>query len=183
MFVQVVDKEIYLKLVDQNDAARLFELTDRSRKYLRAWLPWLDDINSVHDTRRYITESRTSFTQHKSMNTAVVYKEKVVGIAGFNDFDWSNRSGSVGYWLDQHYTGKGIMMRSVRALVHYGFTELKLNRIEIRAAVENYRSRSIPERLGFVMEGRIREAEWLYDHFVDHIVYGMLAREWKMPSA
>ncbi|HVJ50737.1 hypothetical protein [Desulfitobacterium sp.] len=36
----------------------------------------------------------------------------------------------------------------------------------------------IPERLGFVKEAMIREAEWLYDHFVDHAVYGVLAREW-----
>ncbi|MBI3110076.1 MAG: GNAT family N-acetyltransferase, partial [Ignavibacteriales bacterium] len=33
-------------------------------------------------------------------------------------------------------------------------------------------------RLGFRPEGKIREAEWLYDHFVDHLVYGMLAPDW-----
>ncbi|NIM51091.1 MAG: GNAT family N-acetyltransferase, partial [Gemmatimonadales bacterium] len=24
----------------------------------------------------------------------------------------------------------------------------------------------------------LRQAEWLYDHFVDHVVYAMLASEW-----
>jgi ribosomal-protein-serine acetyltransferase len=39
-------------------------------------------------------------------------------------------------------------------------------------------SRGIPERLGFVNKGCIRQAEWLYDHYVDHVVYGKLAEEW-----
>lgn len=58
------------------------------------------------------------------------------------------------------------------------FNELKLNRVDIRAAEENIKSRAIPERLGFVCEGQIRQAEWLYDHYVNHIVYGMMAAEW-----
>ena len=53
-----------------------------------------------------------------------------------------------------------------------------LNRIEIRCATQNVRSRAIPERLGFKEEGLIRDAEWLYDHYVDHIVYGMLESDW-----
>ena len=70
------------------------------------------------------------------------------------------------------------MTKACRALIRYAFEQLQLNRVEIRVAVGNYKSRAIPERLGLVKEGMIREAEWLYDHFVDHIVYGVLAKEW-----
>ena len=31
---------------------------------------------------------------------------------------------------------------------------------------------------GFVEAGTMREAEWLYDHFVDNVVYSMLDRDW-----
>ena len=44
------------------------------------------------------------------------------------------------------------------------------------------KSLAIPERLGFTKEGTIRAAEWLYDHYVDHVAYGMLASEWKENS-
>ena len=70
------------------------------------------------------------------------------------------------------------MTKVVRALMDIGFKEFRLNKIEIRAATENVKSRKIPERLGFTEEGTLRQVQWLYDHFVDHVVYGMLKDEW-----
>jgi ribosomal-protein-serine acetyltransferase len=63
--------------------------------------------------------------------------------------------------------------------VDYAFSGLKLNRVEIACATENKKSQAIPKRLGFTEEGIARQAEWLYDHYVDHIVYGLLASDWK----
>ena len=83
----------------------------------------------------------------------------------------------MGYWLDKEAQGTGLMTRSCSALLEHAFAELDLNRVEIRCAVDNARSRAIPERLGFRLEGQLRQAEWLYDRFVDHAVYGLLARE------
>lgn len=71
------------------------------------------------------------------------------------------------------------MTNTVKALLQYAFVVLQLNKVEIRAAEGNAKSRAIPERLGFTAEGTIRAAEWLYDHYVNHVVYGMLASEWQ----
>lgn len=60
----------------------------------------------------------------------------------------------------------------------HAFTALELKQVQIRCALDNHVSRAIPERLGFKREGIIPQAEWLYDHFVDLVVYGMLSEEW-----
>lgn len=90
------------------------------------------------------------------------------------------KTAQIGYWLGEEYQGNGIMTDVTRALTDYIFNELKLNKAEIRVASDNKKSRSIPERLGYANEGCIRQAEWLYDHYVDHVVYGILAEEWRM---
>ena len=54
-----------------------------------------------------------------------------------------------------------------------------LNRVEIRAAPENRRSRAIPERLGFTEEGTLRQAERVGERYLDSAVYAMLAEDWK----
>jgi len=92
--------------------------------------------------------------------------------------DWANRAASVGYWLGEAHQGRGTMTKACSALTSHAFSGMGLHRIEIRCAVENRKSRAIPERLGFRNEGLIRDAEWLYDRFVDHVVYGMLETEW-----
>ena len=182
MQLHINQKEIDLTLLNTLDADELFILTDQSRNYLRQWLPWLDQIKSVEDTRRFIDFSLKSYADNKSINVAIRYNEKMVGIAGFNELDWKSDIAKIGYWLADVHQGKGIMTAVAKALIDYAFYELKLNKVEIRVAEQNHKSRQIPKRLGFVEEGRIRQAEKLYDLYVDHIVYGILADEWKKPT-
>lgn len=179
MFFREIDNDLSLKLMELDDAEQLFNLTDASRSYLREWLPWVDGTTTVDDSRGFIEHTIQGFEEKRSMSLAVRYNGKMVGTAGFNNLDWSNKVAYIGYWLGEDYQGNGIMTRVARALTDYAFTELDFNRVDIRAAFENTKSRSIPERLGFVEEGQIRQAEWLYDHYVDHVVYGMLANEWE----
>jgi ribosomal-protein-serine acetyltransferase len=113
------------------------------------------------------------------LNAVILFNGEIVGTAGFNSINWSNKTAQIGYWLGKDYQGNGIMTKVARGLTAYAFTHLKLNKVEIRVAEGNKKSRSIPERLGFINEGRIRQAEWLYDHYVDHIVYGVLMDEWR----
>ena len=84
----------------------------------------------------------------------------------------------MGYWLASEFRGRGVMTKACQAVVEAAFTHYQLHRIEIRCATGNKRSCAIPRRLGFDYEGTLREAEWLYDHFVDLEVYSMLEQNW-----
>ena len=66
------------------------------------------------------------------------------------------------------------MTKSVKEVIEIGKSYYSLRRFDIWCAVENYRSRAIPERLGFKNEGIIRQAEKVYDNYLDHVVYGLL---------
>lgn len=173
-----IDNTLSLRTVTLADAETIFALTNASRSTLREWLPWLDMTTDIQDTRNYIQSCIASFEAKKSLSTVIIYNGEIIGIAGFNNINHANKTAYIGYWLSKDAQGHGIMTRVVEALCRYAFEELQFNKVEIRAAVGNTKSRAIPERLGFEKEGTIRSAEWLYDHFVDHVVYGMLANEW-----
>jgi ribosomal-protein-serine acetyltransferase len=178
MLLLKIDDELSIRLIELKDAKRVFELTDQSRSNLREWLPWLDVTTTVEDTKWFIQDCMKNLDENKSMNTVIMFKGEIVGVAGFNRINWSNKTAYIGYWIGEDYQGNGIMTKVAKELTHYAFHHLNLHKVEIRAAVENRKSRRIPEKLGFVNEGKIRQAEWLYDHYVDHIVYGLLAKEW-----
>ncbi|MEN1966571.1 GNAT family protein [Lentibacillus sp. N15] len=182
MFYQEVDEEVTLKLLVFTDAQALFHLTDQSRDNLREWLSWVDQTETVDDSRAFIEHTLQQYDDNKGLTAAIMYQGQLAGTISFNSFDWSCRIGYIGYWLGEEFQGQGIMTRAVRAFIDYGFTDLALHRIDIRAAYENSKSRAIPERLGFVEEGLLRQTEWLYDHYVDHVVYGMLENEWQTPQ-
>ena len=179
MFSLTVDDDINLCLLEERQAEALFALVEENRIYLREWLPWLDDTASPDSVNSFIKASLEQFANHKGFQTGIVYRNQLAGVIGYHEINWADRATSIGYWLAAGYQGQGIMTRACRFLVNYAFTELSLNRVEIRCAVKNRKSRAIPERLGFKTEGTLRQAEWLYDHFVELVVYGMLADEWR----
>jgi ribosomal-protein-serine acetyltransferase len=178
LFFHKIDGELSLKIIELKDAERVFQLTEESRQYLKKWLPWLDSTTSVDDTKGFIQAVIKQYAENTGITMVIYFQGEIVGVASYNSIDWTNKIAYIGYWLGEAYQGKGIMTRVSKALTDYALRELNLNKVEIRAAVGNDKSRGVPKRLGFQEEGVIRQAEWLYDHYVDHVVYGMLANEW-----
>ena len=179
MFKFKIDNQIYLKLFNKNEADELFKLIDSNREHLKKWLPWVENVKEPSDSEDFINKSREQFAENNGFQAGIWFKNKLVGVIGYHNIDWDNKRTSIGYWLSKKYVGEGIITRCCKALVDNAFENYELNKVEISCAEGNVRSRSISERLGFVQEGTVREAEWLYDHFVTHIQYGMLAEEWK----
>ena len=173
-----VDDRIVLTSVEIEDAEQLFALTDGSREYLREWLPWVDRTLTVGDTKSFISSTVKQQANKDGFTCCIWYEGKLAGVIGLVHVKWANRTTQVGYWLGQNFQGNGIVTKCCRTLVDYLFYEMDLNRVEIRVAVGNERSRAIPKRLGFILEGTIRDGEWLGDHYVDNVIFGMLRKDW-----
>lgn len=176
----VMDKQLVLKQIEMGHAEELFELTDRNREHLRAWLPWIDSTVTLADSKHFIAASQFHLDQQMGMEMGIFYKGKLCGMIGLHGGHWTNCSINIGYWLAEEAQGKGLITRACSEMIDYVFSKRQLNRIEIRAAVGNVKSRAVIERLGFTEEGTARQAEWLNDKFVDLVVYSMLAREWQV---
>lgn len=179
MFTYKIDDELELRLITQADAQEIHAFIEANRSYLREWLGWLDYSTELLDIQKNIHRNLMGFVTDVMLDTAIIYQGKIVGKVGFNDIDKSLKKASIGYMLDENMNGKGIMTRAVRAITAIGFERYQLNKIEIHAAVGNVKSRAIPEKLGYTEEGTIRNAEWLYDKYVDDVIYGMLREEWQ----
>ncbi|MGD6855375.1 GNAT family N-acetyltransferase [Bacillus infantis] len=178
MFTLEVDHEIRLQLFQLHHADELFALVDGSRNHLREWLPWVDSMTSPMQYHSIIPLWLKQFAENNGFNTGIRYKGTLAGAAGIHQIDWASRQISIGYYLAEGFQGKGIMTRTVQAMINYAFNDLCLNRIEIRCGIRNHKSRAVPERLGFTQEGIIRQGEFLNGNYHDLVVYGLLAEEW-----
>ena len=179
MFSQRLSNDHSLRQIALGDAEELFAVCDANREYLRHWLPWLDRTRLVSDTRGFIEGALRQTESNQGFQAIILVGDRIAGLVGFHRIDWMNRSTSLGYWLAEEHQGRGLMTASCRALINHAFAALNLHRVAIACAPANARSRAIPQRLGFIHEGRLRDAEWLYDHYVDHEIYSQLQQEWQ----
>lgn len=173
-----IDDSILLRQIDEDDAEELTALIDRNRAYLKEWLPWLDNSNGIHDTARFIGRSLEQAADENGLTFGIVCDGKLAGVIGQHYLDSLNRRTELGYWLDIDHQGRGVATRAAARLTDYAFTDQDCNRVILHCAAGNIKSRAIAERLGFVQEGILREAEWLYDHYVDLVAYSMLKSHW-----
>lgn len=179
MFTYKVNADIELRLLELRHGKELYNVINSCRPYLREFLPWVDSNKTVEQIESFVKTTLEQYASGHGFHAGIWYQGQFAGIIAYHRINWANKNTSIGYWLGEGFQGRGIMSNCCAALVDYGFNTLGLHRIEIRCATANSKSQAIPKRLGFTKEGTIREAEWLYDHYVDHDVYGLLAKEWK----
>ena len=169
-----VDSGLRLEQLQVDDAEELFALTEANRAHLRPWFPWLDQTRGVAATASFIAFALRETEAGTGLHCAIYDQNVIVGVCGYNRIDPVNRAAWIGYWLAAEVGGRGVMSRCVAALASYGFAKRNLQRQVIACAVENTPSAAVAGRCGFRLEGVARDAEWLYDHYVDHRIHARL---------
>lgn len=179
MFSFQIDDDLKLVLPTERDAAELCAVVRENLAELKLWMPWATDDYSINSAREFIRGNLSEFATTGIFGTTVVFDEKIVGIISFHHLDQTNKSAHLGYWLAKTAQGKGLMTKCCRVLVNYLFEEMELNRVQINCNVENAKSRRVAERLGFQLEGILRQIEFCNDRYGDWAVYAMLEKDWK----
>ena len=169
-----LDRHRWLRLLSESDAEQLHAVVEANRDHLARWMPWAAGQTFEH-TLAFIVRTRVQLMNNDGFQTAILEDGRIVGVVGFIAVSWQNRSTTIGYWLAESAQGRGTMTRAVRVLVEHALESWRLHRVEIRAGVGNARSRAIPERLGFDLEGVKRRAERIGDRYIDQAVYAMRA--------
>ena len=180
MFSYKIDETAELRLIELRHAEELNALVISNFEHIREWSAWLTDKERpVERTREWIKQNLTHFANNESFTAGIWHEGALAGQIDFGNVDWTARKFEIGYWLGASFEGRGLVTKSCRVLINYAFDELQFNRVEMYCAVENRKSRRIPEKLGFRKEGITRQSNWLHDHFVDEVIYGLLASEWR----
>ncbi|HEV8145099.1 MAG TPA: GNAT family N-acetyltransferase [Bryobacteraceae bacterium] len=179
MFLARLRPDLDLRLLEERHAAPVFALVDRDREYLREWLPWVDSTLRQEDTLSFIRASLEQFASNSGFAAGVWWNEQFVGVIGTHKIDWLNRKAELGYWLGKDFQGHGIVTDACRAAITHLLVEMDLNRVVIQCATGNAKSCAIPRRLGFSLEGTMREGQLLNGRYEDLLLFAMLRRDWK----
>ena len=174
-----IDENIKIELINENHSQPIFDIVDKNRIHLRQWLPFVDRMQTVEFAENFVKGTMQRNKDGNEFAFVIIENDKVIGRIGVYKIDGQNKIGEIGYWLAENLQGKGIITKSCKALIDFCFSDLQLNRIEIKCGTENFKSKTIPEKLNFTKEGVIREGELLYDKFIDLNLYSLLKTDIK----
>jgi len=125
---------------------------------LKPWMPFAQRIPAVEDTEANLREAHIKFLKRNSFRFLIFHKEtnQFIGQASLQGITWDLPKGELGYWINTESSGNGFMTEAIRELTRFALEPLHFKRIEIRVESTNLKSRSIPEKLGFTLEGILK---------------------------
>lgn len=174
-----IDEHLLLRNYEIEDADRLFEAVDNSRQHLGPWLNWVAKTKKPEDSLEFIQQSKHQLHAQEGVALGVFYDDKIIG--GVSMFEWQHetRNAQIGYWICAEYEGRGIVARSLEAFMAYLFDQIGLYKIEVHYVPANKRSAKVAEKLGFKVEGVLRQRFLRNGVIEDLVITGLLKSEWK----
>lgn len=156
------------------DAPVIFETIQSERNFLKEWLPFVEKTKEIGDTEAFL---KAGFAADEPI-FMMIHDNDFAGLIGFTNYDRDNHKAELGYWLKEKKQKQGIVSLSVPVMLRYGFENMALNRIQIKAAAENLKSRRVAESFRFKLEGMERDGELLSSGlYTDLAVYSLLRRD------
>lgn len=168
-----VDDSISLQLLKPEHAKEIYNLATQNSAHLCEFLPWIDHANSVEFFDNFIADSLAKHEQNVEIPLVILNNDTIIGRIGIYNIDYKHKTGEIGYWISAEFQGRGIIANSSKSILNYAFQTTDLNRIEIKCSVQNVRSNAIPERLGFLHEGILRQAGFVRGAFHDINLYAI----------
>lgn len=175
----LIDDNLLLRSFQQDDAAELFKAVDESRMHLRPWLRWVDATTKQEHIQQFIHRTLHQLHNQEALELGLVHNQHIIGGIGMHDWDHMLKKAQLGYWVRKEYEGQGIVNRALKRFIDFLFEKPGLNKIEIHFMPSNKRSAAVAERLGFKIEGVIRQSYFFNGKLEDLIITGLLKSEWE----
>lgn len=170
-----------IRLIRQEDAEQFLELVMANRPYISNYFQTTS--KTVYDkksAKEYI-KTKINLANDKVHYCFVIEdisEHKLSGSLFLKNFDWTIPKCELGYFIDKNKEGKGITTKATAEIIKFCFDRLKLNKLFLRAAADNFPSRKVAEKNGFIAEGIIRnDFKTENGVLIDVVYYGLLREQ------
>jgi RimJ/RimL family protein N-acetyltransferase len=174
----IVGERVRLRAVSEDDLPRFvdwFNDPDVTRGLTRV------TPLSLEEERRWFEDSakKDVFEQPLAIDALEDGGWVHIGSCSFFHHDPVTQQAELGILIgDKRYWDQGLGTETMRLLVRHGFETLNLQRINLRVVEFNDRAQKVYERVGFVVEGRLRRDLYRRGKYWDTLVMGILRSEW-----
>ena len=167
-----------LRAFTLDDMGALYEVIDLNRVRLARWFPWVDAATDATSQAAWL--ERCAADPLSLDANGIWVADQLAGGCDLRIHPQDDM-GELAFWLDEEQVGRGLVTRAGQTLMSRGFEGEGLHRIQMRAGVENLRSRAVARRLKIKEEGVLRGAGKVGGGlYVDLVMYGLLVDDWRL---
>ena len=154
----IYTERLWIRKPMPGDGKAVYDSMQASLPELKDWMPWAHKKQTEEDVEVNIREAHVKFLAREDLRLHIFDKEtrELIGCTGLHRINWDIPKFEIGYWIDTRFSGRGYMVEAVQGITDFALSELKAKRIEIRCDSKNVRSRAIPEKLGYNLEGILK---------------------------
>jgi RimJ/RimL family protein N-acetyltransferase len=178
-------ERLWIRLPLPGDGELVHEAIMESLDTLKPWMPWAQHPPTMQETEASVRQAHLHFLERSDLRFHLFEKKtrQFIGSSGLHSINWEVPKFEIGYWCRKGFTGRGYITEAVRGLTVFAFEILKANRVEIRCDQRNVRSRKVAERLGFKLEGILRNERVAVDRRLENIcIYAMIPEDFRSLS-
>lgn len=169
-----VSDTLTLCAIDERSVSELHQLVVKNRAWLQQSLNWPQYVASEEDSLKNAQSNIMLHQRGYAKMFLIMQQETLVGVLSFNAIEPLNKTAYIGYWLDEEHQGQGILSRSLEAFIQHYARRGEVRRFVIKCRVDNAASNRVARRAGFVLEGCLKEAEFLNGSYDDQNLYARI---------
>lgn len=176
-FKDIETQRLYLRRLTIDDAPEVLALRGNPENMKYVPRPVLKNED---EALKHIKIINDNIDLNLGINWAITVKgnPKMIGLIGHYKINCESFRSEIGYMILPEYSKNGYTTEAVRAMLDYGFDDLKLHSIEAIIDPENKASERVLQKNGFVKEAHILENEYYDGKFLDTVIYSILKRNY-----
>ena len=177
--IRLTDGVVLLRPYEGGDVEHFYQAARESIAEGSLWMPWCHADYSIEESRAWIESRPEAWEKGIDYEFAIINARDNTFLGGcsLNHSDRINCRAALGYWVRTSRTKQGIATAAVNLLIQFGFNRLKLNRIEITAAVGNKASQRVAEKVRAKREGILRNYMVVRDRVYDMVVFSLIPED------
>ena len=133
--------------------------------------------------RRFIAQQAETPRQKVQLAIVQCPTGQLIGNVGIRIRTPGAHQADIGYEIDPQQWGYGYATEAAREIVRFGFETLQLHRITAHCLAQNVASARVLEKLGMLLEGRMRDSEHFKGRYWDTLHFAILEQEWLAQNA
>lgn len=155
------------------------------RSYLPLLHSWLNDLESIvmigrsfhsfEETEMLVERKRKSGDLMLAIQDS---QSQLLGWVHLSKIEQEHGRAEIGILIAPEHRGQGIGRKGMELMLDVAFNQLRLHRIYLTTRSINQRGVALYRKIGFSVEGHLREHAFVQGEFHDTVVMGILSREW-----